>query len=375
VEKVSAVALMADDDCYNLALMILWYIMVTIREIARLTGVSRGTVDRVINKRGNVNPATEKKITDLLQKMQYKPNRNARALSVQKRKFKIGYIYSASDINEFFIDVISGMDAKVKELEEYHITLVKKNTRLVDISNYLQAMDEMRKKKIDGLIMTPIRGEEITQKINELVGRGIPVITCNVDIAGSRRFAFVGCDLYKSGFIAGGLISIIAGNYASIGIITKDTNFGRIGGLTDAVQQGYPNVHIASVAEVIGEKDSKTYSCTKEMMKKNPEIKAIFSENVAISGVCRALKDLKLDKQVKVICFDETPIIKRLLLEGRVHAIVFQNPFWQGYRSIEVLWDYLLSRKMPENELNFSLNEIHIRESILDRRLSGSLQS
>jgi LacI family transcriptional regulator len=341
--------------------------MVTIREIARLTGVSRGTVDRVINKRGNVNPATEKKITALLKKMQYKPNRNARALSVQKRKFKIGYIYSASDINEFFIDIISGMDAKLKELEEYHITLIKKNIRLIDISNYLRIMDKIQERKIDGLIMTPIRGEEIAQKINELADRGIPVITCNVDISGSRRFAFVGCDLYKSGFIAGGLVSIIAGDYASIGIITTDANFGRIKGLTDAVRQGYPNVHITSVVEV-EEKDSKTYSCTKEMMKKNPGIKVIFSESMAISGVCCALKDLKLDKQVKVVCFDETPKIKQLLLEGRVHAIVFQNPFWQGYRSIEVLWDYILSRKMPENEMNFSLNEIHIRESIIDGR-------
>jgi LacI family transcriptional regulator len=226
-------------------------------------------------------------------------------------------------------------------------------------------MNEMRKRKIDGLIITPIRGKEIAEKINELVDRSIPVITCNVDISGSRRFAFVGCDLYKSGFIAGGLVSIIAGDYANIGIITTDTSFGRIKGLTDAVRQGYPNVHIVSVVE-IEEKDSVTYSYTKKMMKKNPEIKTIFSENVAISGVCRALKDLKLDKQVKVICFDETPTIKRLLLEGRVHAIIFQNPFWQGYRSIEVFWDYLLSRKMPEKELNFSLNEIHIRESIID---------
>jgi DNA-binding LacI/PurR family transcriptional regulator len=58
--------------------------------------------------------------------MQYTPNSNARALSVQKRKFRIGYIYSATDLNEFFVDVISGMDTKVKELKEYHITLIKK---------------------------------------------------------------------------------------------------------------------------------------------------------------------------------------------------------------------------------------------------------
>jgi LacI family transcriptional regulator len=342
--------------------------MITIREIAKLTGVSRGTVDRVINRRGNVNPAMEKKINDILRKTQYTPNRNARALSVQKRKFRIGYIYFASEVNEFFNDVLSGMDAKVKELNDYRITLIKKLAAAADIAAYLGALDEIRKKKLDGLIITPIipaNKKEIAKKINELTDSGIPVVTCNVDISGSKRFAFVGCDLYKSGFIAGGLTGVIAGNRGSIGIITQDVNYGRVKGFIDAVQRDYTDSRIASIVE-IEEKNELTYSRTKDMMKKNKGIRAIFSENAAISGVCRALKDLRLDKQVKVLCFDETPLTKKLLLEGRVQAIVLQNPFWQGYRSVEVLWDYLLSRRLPEKELNFSLNEIHIRESIMD---------
>ncbi len=36
-------------------------IMATIKEIATLAGVSRGTVDRVLNHRGDVNPQTEKR--------------------------------------------------------------------------------------------------------------------------------------------------------------------------------------------------------------------------------------------------------------------------------------------------------------------------
>ncbi len=38
--------------------------MATIKEIADLAGVSRGTVDRVLNKRGSVNPQTAQKIMD-----------------------------------------------------------------------------------------------------------------------------------------------------------------------------------------------------------------------------------------------------------------------------------------------------------------------
>ncbi len=42
--------------------------MATIKEIAALAGVSRGTVDRVLNDRGAVNPETAEKRSEKLQK-------------------------------------------------------------------------------------------------------------------------------------------------------------------------------------------------------------------------------------------------------------------------------------------------------------------
>ena len=49
--------------------------MATIREIAELAGVSRGTVDRVLNHRGSVNAATAALVNDIAKKLDYKPNR------------------------------------------------------------------------------------------------------------------------------------------------------------------------------------------------------------------------------------------------------------------------------------------------------------
>ena len=49
--------------------------MATIKEIAALAGVSRGTVDRVLNHRGAVNPKTAEKILEIAQALDYKPNR------------------------------------------------------------------------------------------------------------------------------------------------------------------------------------------------------------------------------------------------------------------------------------------------------------
>ena len=45
--------------------------MATIKEIAALAGVSRGTVDRVLNDRGAVNPETAEKIRKIAKELDY----------------------------------------------------------------------------------------------------------------------------------------------------------------------------------------------------------------------------------------------------------------------------------------------------------------
>ena len=54
---------------------------VTVKQIAELAGVSRGTVDRALNGRGHVRPEIEKKILAIAKEMGYTPNRAGKALA------------------------------------------------------------------------------------------------------------------------------------------------------------------------------------------------------------------------------------------------------------------------------------------------------
>ena len=337
--------------------------MITIREIAKLAGISRGTVDRVINKRGRVNPETEKRIQSILHKMDYRRNSHARALSMHKKKFDVVYIYHISEINPFFEEIIAGINAKVSELSHYSINLKINPVKLNDTGHFIRTINEMKEKEVDGIIMTPFKAPEITKKINELVDEGFAVVTCNIDSVDSKRMAFAGCNLYKSGYIAGGLMGINVGAQAQIGIVTSCIHYERLKGFIDAISRNYPDIHIADTVEA-EEDNVKTFNQTKAMMAKNPCIQAIYAETVAVPGICQALDNLGLHRKVKVICFDDMPVIRDLMMEGYVNAVVVQNPFWQGYRSFEILWDYLLNRRLPKETVNYSDIEIRIRESL-----------
>ncbi len=81
---------------------------VTIKEIAALCGVSRGTVDRVLNKRGHVNPETAKRIEELAVSLGYTPNKAATALASRKKNITIGLIIF-SEGNVFFDAILEGI--------------------------------------------------------------------------------------------------------------------------------------------------------------------------------------------------------------------------------------------------------------------------
>ena len=63
---------------------------VTIKQISELCGVSRGTVDRVLNNRGKVKPETEQKVREVAERLGYTPNMAGKALAARKRDLVIG---------------------------------------------------------------------------------------------------------------------------------------------------------------------------------------------------------------------------------------------------------------------------------------------
>jgi LacI family transcriptional regulator len=57
----------------------------TIKEIARMAGVSAGTVDRVLHNRGSVSADKEEKVRKILEQIDFTPNPIAQSLKMNQR--------------------------------------------------------------------------------------------------------------------------------------------------------------------------------------------------------------------------------------------------------------------------------------------------
>ena len=60
--------------------------MVTINDVAKAAGVSKGTVDRVIHNRGEVSKKSRDKVLKVIEELGYKPNVYASMLASQKKR-------------------------------------------------------------------------------------------------------------------------------------------------------------------------------------------------------------------------------------------------------------------------------------------------
>ena len=342
--------------------------MATMKEIAKLAGVSRGTVDRVLNNRGSVNPDTEKIIRDIIKNMNYSPNAAGKNLAVRKKKLKFGFVlFGALSTDDFFSDVISGINKRTAELSDLGVTVEIRGTYIHGPEQQVKLIDDLVEAGINGLAIAPINHAIVAERLKKLSESGIPVVTSNSDISGCGRLAYVGSNYYKCGETAASLMSMIKCGSADVGIISGASdvlcNSERIAGFTDYSKKYFPGLHIICTG-VNSDDNDASYSGTLDILKENPQIDALYISSAGVSGVCRAVSELNLNGKISIVCFDTTKAITKLVKDGIIAVTIAQQPEKQGVMPLDILFDYLCMGTLPENEFNFTEIEIKIKENL-----------
>lgn len=340
--------------------------MTTLKEIAALAGVSRGTVDRVLNHRGSVNADTARRVREIARSLNYQPNKAALALASQKKKITIGVLlFGAENGNMFFQDVVSGVEYQQEKLAGYGCTIVIRRTAF-DPQAQLEAIHSLLEAGIHGLVISPYNSPEIIEMIGRLADMGIPTITANTDITNSGRIAYVGSNYYEGGCTAGGLMGLITGGQAQVGIVTGSSmilcHTERINGFLDTIHEQYPGIRILDTTANLDD-DFKSYKVTCDLIQKYPEMNALYFAAAGVYGGCRAVLDLHRKGKIKIISFDAVEKTRELVQEGVIAATICQQPFQQGSRPVKLMFDYLTTGVKPE-EIQYTETSIKIRENI-----------
>ncbi|MDF2512020.1 MAG: transcriptional regulator [Herbinix sp.] len=274
--------------------------MITMTEIAKLTGVSQATVSRVLNGNISVNTEVKKKVLDCAKEHNYQPNIMAQSL-VGIQTFILGMV--VTDIsNPFFAELVKVIES---EAATRGYTLMLFNTNY-DKEREKKYLDILKRYRADGVLLVPVSDEE--SYVEELKKINIPMVSVTLDLKTIDS-------VYISHYDAG---AKVANHLLGMGF----DSFIFVGGGEDEKEKGFINElrkngidtdkYHFTILEKLGVDYKKTLIKRLQEEEQSDGIGIFANNDVEALKVLEVLKELKINvpQDVALVGFDNTFICK-----------------------------------------------------------------
>lgn len=341
--------------------------MATIKEIAKLAGVSRGTVDRVLNNRPGVKPDTEAEIRRIAVEVGYSPNLAGRILAGRKKNIKLAFISFDAPQYSFFRDVCDAAEKKAAELEGLGVTVNFYLVRGVTEQDFLDLFAKIEADGVDGVATTPMVMPLFEDFLHRMRAKGVPFVFYNIDAYEKDRLCYIGCDYVKAGRVAAGLTALCIGGAGKVGILThcdsdNQSYQDRMAGYVSEISSRYPNITLLNGgAPTVFSQDD--YSAVEELVRTHPELGAVYVVNLGDYSVCQIAHDAATGRTLNIITNDFVPTQRRMLNDGVISATLGQQPEVQGASSLQTLYENLIFGLVPECDKCYTELNIYISQN------------
>lgn len=343
---------------------------VTLKQIADIAGVSRGTIDRVLHDRGGVNPQVQMHVLEVCEKLGYKPNVIGRQLAACRSEIKFGIVLPEQ--SGFWGVVGEGIQSATRELESFSIKVLIREYVMRKDREVIACIDSLLSEGISGLIIAPTNGLDMQKKLNEVIEMGIPVVLVNTEIENVQPLCYIGIDYGVNGSTAAGLMNLIAGQRPmKLIIFTGSPNVlahtRRVTSFLQELNRLNTPYDLVDTCTIYTSDDissgAESYQRCCNMLRRHPETTAVFTAAGSVEASAMAIKDMGMIGRIRHIGFDLLPSSHPFLQDGSLTAVISQEAFRQGELPLQVLFNYVVNKIPPERERILLNNEIFIRQN------------
>lgn len=306
---------------------------VTLPDIARATGLSPATVDRVLNGRDGVRGRTRDHV-----------------LETAKR---LGYLdHSGPDLEGVAMTFLlpAGSNDFIDMLHHQIVTLAVQRP---DLAVTVERITGFNPQTLAARLLS-LRGQTggigliaqdhpvVREAIRSLVQSGIHVLTLASDIQNVPRLAYVGIDNRQAGRLAGQLMgrllpadrpakaALFAGSLSYRGHEEREMGFRHI------LRDEFPHFRILDLREIMDDTE-KAATETRVLLDQHADLAAIYNVGGGTSGIATVLQERGLARKIVLISHEATEGNKRLLLDGTVDAVIDQNPREEAREALNLL--------------------------------------
>jgi len=351
---------------------------ITLKDVARLAGVSRGTVDRVIHNRGNVSKESYDNVMRVIKDIGYEPNIYASILAYDKNRI-VALLLPDFRPGEYWEMADRGASLAKEYARTFNVSIVTVPYDQYDIDSFRAACSRLLDLSPSAVVLAPIFRNETALLTATLRERGIPYSYVDTKLEEDGYLTFYGMPMYKSGYLCADLLFDSFSSFpdsagemkAAIIRIERDRNRKsdptavRRAGFVDYMTEHYPDVALRSV--FIDPNNPEGIAATLSgFFASNPDVTHIVMFNSRVHLIAVALEKLFPDALPRLIGFDNLDDNLAALRRGAIKYLITQHTDEQTRLAVNSLVDYLVLNKEPERRDNYMHMDILSRINVDD---------
>jgi LacI family transcriptional regulator len=345
---------------------------IRIVDIARLAGVSVGTVDRVIHNRGKVSAPNREIIEKVIRQTGYSPNPDARALASRK-EYPLAVVAPSYRGAGYWSMVDEGIEKAAAEMKRHNLTVDFFRFDQHDRSSFPTAEDILGRAGYKGVVIATLfeeRARELSARLDDL---DIPYVYIDSVIEGRNDVAYFGVDAKRSGYIAGKLLVGEVGRDAPILVAHIRFNHKDISLQMRAREQGL--LRYLAVAghrgrvdylELNPDDNGKSLAALQKYLAAGDGPLGAIVLNSRVYEFAAMLEQLsgRLRSRVVTAGFEAIAPNVEAMRRGGVGLLISQRPELQGYDAMKALADLSMFGKRPASRVNFMPIDIVVPENV-----------
>lgn len=172
-----------------------------IKEVARQSGLSTATVDRVINKRANVSPQTKARVAAAIAELE----RQEAQLAARGRRMFFDFVIEAP--TRFSREIQAAAEQVLPRIVSAVCRPRFQAQETMNQDDVTSALSRIAKRGSSGVCVKVRDLPSIRSAVDQLIAADIPVVTLVSDLKTTKRIAYVGLDNQSAGHTAAYLIA------------------------------------------------------------------------------------------------------------------------------------------------------------------------
>lgn len=342
---------------------------IRIKDIAKMAGVSVGTVDRVLHGRPNISKIAREKVEKVLAQINYQPNMYASALAYNK-SYTFYLLVPQHESEAYWEEIEEGAMKAAEVRRDFHINVEVIYYDRFNTETFVNQVNHCLSLNPDGVIVVPAQLEITRTFTDKLHERNIPFVMLDSYMPDLQPLSFYGQDSLASGYFAAKMLMMVAYNESEIAIV-KQTKDGKVvskqqenreTGFRTYMNDHFPQIKITDVNLPLETGKHEYADILEDFFAQNPQVHHCITFNSKAHIVGKFLLQTNR-RNVQIMGYDMVGKNAECLRQGSISFLIAQHAYMQGYACVETLFQAIVL-KMEVDPINYMPIELLTKENV-----------